>query len=88
MNMPCWEKLREHQSDRPCRQSERTGEVAGQIGHQHVEAEVDAELVDHQQPTRPAEAAEFPNGVHYLTASVGLTTVVHRVQESTTVSAG
>lgn len=52
------------------------------------EAQVDAELVDHQQPAGPAEATELPRHAHYRTAFAGATTVAQRVQELTTVSAG
>ena len=78
----------ENQADRPRRQSQRTGQIPGEVGHQHVEPEVDPELVDHQQPARPAEAAELSDHAHQRITLAGRTTRAHRVQEWTTAAVG
>ncbi|GGS10017.1 hypothetical protein GCM10010269_56410 [Streptomyces humidus] len=39
----------DYQADRPRCQAQTVGEMVGEVGHEHVEAEIDAELVDHQQ---------------------------------------
>ncbi|COZ19907.1 Uncharacterised protein [Mycobacterium tuberculosis] len=62
--------------------------AVGQVRHQHVEADVDAELVDHQHPARAVEPAEYSARSHYDTTWVGSITVVLRVHRVTTASSG
>ena len=78
----------EHQADRPGGQSQRTRQIVGQVRHQHVEAHVDAELVDHEHLAGSVEATKSSKQTHYRSAFDGSTTVVHLVQDRTTCSAG
>lgn len=86
----------QHQADRPGCQAEAVGEVVGQVGHEHVEAEVDAELVDHQQLQTGVEGAQLgaqpphraPASTARTAAGAGSATEVQRVQDVTVRSPG
>nr|VTP04374.1 hypothetical protein BIN_B_05501 [Mycobacterium riyadhense] len=78
----------QNQSDGPGRQPERASQIICQIRHQHVEADVDAELVNHQHAAGPVEAAKLRDKRHYYVTGAGSTTLLHRVQDCTTCSVG
>lgn len=57
--------------------------VSREVGHQHVETEVDAELIDHQHPAGPAEATKLRGEAH-CEITVGSVIDDVRVQDVTT----
>ena len=57
----------EHQTHDPDGEPEIPGEVGGEVGDEHVEADVDRQLVDQQQLHRPLEGTELPEPGHWST---------------------
>ncbi|SLJ72068.1 Uncharacterised protein [Mycobacteroides abscessus subsp. abscessus] len=53
----------EHQSHHPRGQAQGPGQISGEIRHQHVEADIDGELVHHQYLAGPIERPELAQGL-------------------------